>query len=142
MCCGFYKRGTDLILDVWVTDADNPTNKVQLVEKVLHEHERRNKQLCLRKCLNQQRHFVLYVVTADGALGKEAWAFHNALSHRLAKKWECSVSKATQFLTTSMRIAILHASYQCLRGSGVPAHTMSKRIPLWEDEAGMGLFFA
>ena len=142
MCRGFYERGTDLILDVRITDADNPTNKVQLVEKVLREHERQKKRLYLRKCLDQRRHFAPYVVTADGALGKEARAFHKALSHRLAKRWECSISRATQFVTTSMSVAILRASHRCLRGSRVPAHTMSKRIPLWEDEAGLGLFFA
>ena len=73
--------GTDLILDVWITDADNQTNKVQLVEKVLCKHEHRKKQLYLRKCLDQRRHFALYVVTADGALRKEARALHKALSH-------------------------------------------------------------
>ena len=31
---------------------------------------------------------------------------------------------------------------QVLARVKVPAHTMSKRIPLWEDDAGLGLFFA
>ena len=47
MCCGFYARGTDLILDVCITDADNLTNKVQPVENALWEHERRKKNLYL-----------------------------------------------------------------------------------------------
>ena len=95
MCCGFYARDTDLILDVRITDADNPTNKVQPVDKVLWEHECKKKNLYLCKCLDQQRHFAPYVVTADGALGKEVRAFHKALSHCLAKQWNCLVSKAT-----------------------------------------------
>ena len=33
MCRGFYARGTDLIMDMRITDTDNPTNKVQSVEK-------------------------------------------------------------------------------------------------------------
>ena len=65
MCRGFYKQGTDLILNVWITDADNPTNKVQLVEKVRRKHERRKKHLYLHKCLDQRRHIAPYVVTAD-----------------------------------------------------------------------------
>ena len=35
MCHGFYAWGTDLILDVRIMDVDNPTNKVQPVDKVL-----------------------------------------------------------------------------------------------------------
>ena len=109
---------------------------------MLREHERRKKQLYLRKCLDQRRHFNPYVVTADGALRKEVSAFYKALAHRLTKRCECLISRAWQFVTTIMSIAILRASNQCLRGSQVPAHTMSKRIPLWEDEDGLGLFFA
>ena len=142
MCRGFYARGIHLILDARITDADNQTNKVQLVDMVLRKHECRTKQLYLRKCLDQQRHFALYIVTADGTLGKEARTFHKALSHCLAKQWKCLVSKATQFVITSMSVAILRASHRCLRGSLLPAHTMGKRISLWEDEAGLGLFFA
>ena len=142
MCRGFYARGTDLILDVRIMDVDNPNNKLQLVEKVLRKHERRKKQLYLHKCLDQERYFSLYVVIADRALGKEAKTFHKALSHCLAKQWECLVSKATQFVTMSMSVAIIRLLHRCLNRSQVPAHTMSKHIPLWEDDAGLGLFFA
>ncbi len=89
---GSYKRGTDPIIDVHITDIHNQTNKVQLVEKVLRKHERRKKQLYLSKCLDQRRHFAPYMVTADGALRKEARAFHKALAHQLAKRWECFIS--------------------------------------------------
>ena len=118
------------------------TNKVKLVEKVLCKHEHRKKQLYLRKCMDQRKHFAPYVVIVDGALGREAQAFHKALSYYLAKQWECSLSKATQFVTTSMSVAILRALYKCLRGSRVTAHTMSKPTSLRKDVAGLGLFFA
>ena len=123
-------------------DADNLTNKVKPVEKVLMEHDHSKENLYLHKCLGQRRHFAPCVVTSDGSLGKEARAFHKALSHCLAKQWECLISKAIQFVTTSMIVAILWDSCWSLRESQVPAHTMIKRISLWEDKAGLGFFFA
>ena len=86
MCRGFCARGTDLILDVCITDADNPTNKVQPVEKVLQEHDHKKKKLYLRKCLDQRGQFAPYKMTADRDLGKGAYAFHKTLSYCLAKK--------------------------------------------------------
>ena len=43
MCHGFYAQDIDIILDVRITDAENPTIKVQPVEKVLWEEEHRKK---------------------------------------------------------------------------------------------------
>ena len=47
ICRGFYTWDTDRILDVRITDVDNPTNKVQTVDKVLQEHDHRKKNLYL-----------------------------------------------------------------------------------------------
>ena len=142
MCRGFYERGTDLIIDVRVVDADSRSYRTQAVIKILKEQERRKRNLYLRKCLDQRRHFAPYVVSCDGILAKEARSLHKALDHRLAKKWDCSVSRTSQFVNMTMSVAILRASHRCLRGTRTPASTMSKRLPLWEDEAGLGLFFS
>ena len=142
MCCVFYERGTDLIIDVRVVDTDSRSYRTQDVHKVLKEQERRKRNLYLRKCLDQRRHFAPYVVSCDGILAKEARSLHKALAHRLAKRWDCSVSRTSQFVNMTMSVAILRASHRCLRGTRTPACTMSKRLPLWEDEAGLGLFFS
>ena len=142
MCRGFYERGTDLILDIRVVDTDAPSYRTQEVGKILREQECRKRNIYLCKCLDQRRHFAPYVVSCDGLLAKEARSFHKALAHKLAKKWECSVSRASQFVNMTMSVAILRVSHRCLRGTRTPASTMSKRLPLWEDEAGLGLFFS
>ena len=63
----------------------------------------------------------------DGMIGKEAKTLLRKLSRLLADKWE-------------KPIAIVRATHQCIRGSRVPTAHMSKRLPLWEDKAGLSLF--
>ena len=71
VCHGFYARGTDFILDIYIMDADNPANKVQPVEQIIRGHEHRKKNLYLHKYLDQRRHFTPYVVVSDGSLGEK-----------------------------------------------------------------------
>ena len=71
VCHGFYARGTDFILDIYITDVYNPANKVQPVEQIIRGHEHRKKNLYLHKYLDQRRHFTPYVVVSDGSLGEK-----------------------------------------------------------------------
>eukprot|EP00957_Ditylum_brightwellii_P099049 7544655-Ditylum_brightwellii.AAC.1 len=72
-------------------------------------------------------------------LGKEAAMVLRQLSRKLAVKWDCPISQATNYVKTMMSLSIVRATSHCLRGSSVPLASMStRRIPC-EDGAGIYL---
>jgi hypothetical protein len=77
---GFWKQGTDCILDVCVTDTDAKSYCKCPPEKVLESQEREKKRKYLEKCLQQRRHFTPFVVSVNGLLGKEAKTFFKRLA--------------------------------------------------------------
>jgi hypothetical protein len=107
---------------------------------VLAAHERENKKKCPGACLEQRRHFSPFLASADGLLGKEAKILLRKLSAMLAEKWEKPYSEVYGYVNALMSIAIVRATHLCIRGSRIPTGKMCKRLPQWEDKAGLGLF--
>jgi hypothetical protein len=136
---GFWARGTDVIVDVRVTDTDSKSYRSRDPHKVLAAQENEKKKKYLQACLEQRRHFTPFAVSTDGLIGREAGELLKRLSLRLADKWARPYSVVRGFVNTRMSIAIVRATHLCLRGSRVP-HTQISRRPLWEDRAGLGLF--
>jgi hypothetical protein len=62
-----------------------------------------------------------------------------ALSIKLAEKWEKPYAVVRGYVNARMSIAIVRATHICLRGSRIPSSKMSNRFPLWEDKAGLSL---
>jgi hypothetical protein len=83
---GLWQQGTDAIIDVCITDLDAKSNISRAPMKVLAVHEREKKRKDLEPCLEQFRHFSLFVVSTDGLIGKEAETMLKKLSARLAEK--------------------------------------------------------
>ena len=137
---GLYAPGTDCILDVRVKDLDAKCDRNMDPEKILQKHEKEKKKKYLQACLAQRRHFAPFVVSTDGMIGKEAKTLLRKLSHLLADKWEKPYHEVCGYVTALMSIAIVRATHRCIRGSRVPTSHMSKRLPLWEDKAGLSLF--
>jgi hypothetical protein len=69
---GFWKHGTDCIIDIRCTDTDAKSVLSKDPAKVLETHEREKKSMYLGACLAQRRHFTPFVVSTDGLLGREA----------------------------------------------------------------------
>jgi hypothetical protein len=136
---GFWARGTDVIVDVRVTDTDAKSYRSRDPHKVLASQEREKKKKYLQSCLDQRKHFTPFVVSTDGLIGREAGELLKRLSLRLADKWERPYSVVRGFVSARMSIAIVRATHLCLRGSRVPLSQISRR-PQWEDRAGLGLF--
>ncbi len=136
---GFWARGTDVIVDVQVTDTDSKSYRSRDPHKVLATQEREKKKKYLQPCLEQRKHFTPFVVSTDGLIGPEAGELLKRLSLRLADKWERPYSVVRGFVSARMSIAIVRATHLCLRGSRVPLSQISRR-PQWEDRAGLGLF--
>jgi hypothetical protein len=133
---GFWKNGTDCIIDIRCTDIDAKSVLSKDPAKVLENQEREKKKKYLGACLAQRRHFTPFVVSTDGLLGREAKRF---LSTLLVVKWEKPYSHVCGYVNARMSIAIVRATHLCLRGSRIPTSRMS-RLPQWEDTAGLSLF--
>ena len=56
----------------------------------------------------------------------------------LAEEWEKPYPVVMGFINARMSIALVRATYQCIRGSRTPASNMSNRFR-WEGGAGLGL---
>jgi hypothetical protein len=85
----FGNAKTDCIIDVRVTDTDAKSNLSKDPAKVLEAHEKRKKEeIPIAPCIAQRRHFTPFVVSTDGLINKEAKCLLEALSIKLAEKWE------------------------------------------------------
>ena len=137
---GFWKAGTDCILDVRVTDTDAKSCCKRTPFKVLVEsQEREKKRKHLGPCLENRRHFTPFVLSVDGLLGREAKTFAKRLAVKLAGKWQKPHSQVCGCVKARLSIAAVRATHLCLRGSRIPASKISTRFPQWEDGAGLAM---
>ena len=74
MIRGFWRRATDCIIDVMVTDLDSTSYLNSNPQQILQIFERSKKSKYLKKCLEQRRDFTPFICSTDGVLGKEAKA--------------------------------------------------------------------
>ena len=137
---GLWQKGTDGIIDVRVVNLDAASHSRKNPHKVLRAGEREKKQQYLVSCLAQWRHFTPFVVSADGLLGDEAEALAKRLSSKLAKKLSRPYSVVRGYVNARLSLAIVRTRHLCLRGSRVPAGTMSYRRPIWDDDGALALF--
>ena len=137
---GLYDRHTSCIIDVRVTDTDQPSYLSNTPAKAIAKQEREKKQKYLENCLEQRRHFAPYVVDTYGMLGEEAKAFNKRIGSMLAAKWKSPYSAVMGFVNARVSIAILRATHLCLRGSRVPYRHISTKRSDWDDGAGLGMF--
>ena len=136
---GLYDRHTSCIIDVRVTDTDQPSYLSTTPAKVILKQERAKKKQYLENCLEQRRHFAPYVCDTYGLLGEEAKAFNKRIASKLSEKWKSPYSATMGFVNARISVAILRATHLCLRGSRVPYRHVSTKMSQWEDGAGLEL---
>ena len=136
---GLFDRNTSCIIDVRVTDTDQPSYLSTTPSKVLKSQERSKKKKYLEACLEQRRHFAPYVVDTYGLLGDEAKSLNKRLGSKLAEKWKSPYSAVMGFVNARVSVAILRATHLCLRGSRVPYRHISTKRSEWDDGAGLNL---
>ena len=134
-----WQSNTDTIIDVRITDTDAKSYISRPLESVLEGQEKEKKRKYLNACLEQRRHFSPFVVSVDGMLGHEASMVLKRISQKLAQKWDCPMSYASNYVKTTMSLSLVRATHCCLRGSRVPSSAMSKKHWPCEDGAGIGL---
>jgi hypothetical protein len=137
---GFWAHGTDCIVDVRITNTNAKTYRSKDPTKILAQHKQEKKKKYLEACLERRCHFTLFVVSADGKIGKEAKVMMKRLPALLADKWQKSYSEVCGYVNARMSIVIVRATHLCLGGSRIPASRISTKRVQWEDSASLGLF--
>ena len=74
------------IIDVQVTDMNQPSAQMRDHAKVLHSQEKEKKKKYMKACLQQQHAFTPFVTSVDGLLGLEARSLLKQLACFLAVK--------------------------------------------------------
>ena len=135
---GFWERQTRCLIDVRLTDSDQPSWISKPVAKVLLTNEKEKKAKYLEECLAARQHFTPFVSTVDGVLAREASLFLKHLSIHLKRRWGVAQSLVSNFIQTKVSIAILKATHHCMRGSRITAETGGRGIG--EDGTSLGLY--
>eukprot|EP00957_Ditylum_brightwellii_P191005 14543737-Ditylum_brightwellii.AAC.1 len=125
LICHLRRHQTDTIIDVRITDTDAKSYILKPLGKVLFAQEKEKKDKYLQTCLNQNQHFSPFVVLVDEMLGKEAAMVLKQLSWKLAAKWDCPISHASNYVKRMISLSIMRAINYCLQGSCVPLSWMS-----------------
>ena len=94
----------------------------------------------LEACLQQLRHFSLFVASINGLLGVKATATLKRIASRLGKNWLQPYSRTCGYVKSRITITLVRATYRCIHESRVPQNKMSVQHPQWEDDASLNLF--
>ena len=104
------------MIDVRVTDTDQPSYLLSLPSMIIANQERKKKKY-LDACLQQQRHFSTFVVDVYRSLGAEAKVVNKNLATQLVSKWRNPYSVMCGLINARMSVAILRAAHMSIQGS-------------------------
>ena len=105
---GFWTRDTDCIVDVRICDVNQPSCLTKNPSAITESGEVEKKRKHLNSCLKQRRHFIPFVVSYEGMMGREANSFVYRLSKRFYKRWFRPCSKTVSFVRTRFAISSTH----------------------------------
>ena len=132
---GVWQPQVDSLIDVRVVDTDAPSHINRPGKAVLATSEIEKKRKYSGAAEMRRATFTPFVVSVDGALGKEAENFVKHMADVLAAKWERNYAEVVGWLRASLSFSIIRATGWCLRGS---RKKWKKRV--WNDfEDGAGL---
>ena len=134
---GFFTPGTDCIFDIRIQDLDAPSYVNRASDKCLLSTEQAKKKQYLKKCQDQRRTFVPFVVSVDGLLAPEAANALKQLAKILSAKWQRPYSAIFGYVKSRIGLSVIRGAHLCLRGSRVKASSMSTQRYLWDDAEGV-----
>lgn len=95
---GLWGRSKHCVIDVTITDVNQPSYINRCPKKVIESAEKSKKTKYLEDCLEQRRDFTPFVTSVDGLLGKEAQILLKKIAELLAKKWGRPYSKTASYV--------------------------------------------
>jgi hypothetical protein len=134
----FWRKGTQTIFDVRVTDTDAQSQRNIPPDRVLLRHEKDKKNKYNQACQERRKHFTPLVFSVDGLFGTEAKAASQRLASLLSEKWNRPYSVVCCFVRARLGIALARATSRCLRADRNPI-PRPRPIP-WDSGSGLQLF--
>lgn len=122
---GFYRRSTDVIVDIHVINLNSDTYAGRTAEAALLSAEKAKIKKYKELCKRQRRMFVPFVVSCCGVLGKEATKFMQRLAQIYSEKYEQPYSTSRNYFNTQLDVTLVRACHNCIRGSRIPRTKMS-----------------
>ena len=102
-----WKRGEGYVLDVRITDTDQPTYRGSSSEKVLERQVKAKKDFYLQACVERRRSFAPLVYSVDGMAAKEAKAFEKCVASLLAVNLRRHYRELVGFVRAHMSLAVV-----------------------------------
>ena len=135
---GVWQPQTMVLLDIRVVDTDAPSHINRSVEAVLISAELQKKRKYLMAAELRRASFTPFVLSVDGALGREALSFIKRLAEHLSLRWSKLYSIVMNWVRTRLLFATICATNLCLRGSRVKWRSAT----VMEDGAGLPKFLS
>ncbi len=133
---GVWQPQVDSLLDVRVVDTDAPSHVKRSVKAVLATSEIEKKKKYSEAAELRRATFTPFVLSVDGAPGKEAESFLRNMAHVLAIRWDKNYAEVIGWMRASLSFSVIRATEWCLRGS-----RKKWRSRVWNDfEDGAGLW--
>ena len=95
---GLWERSKHCVIDVRVSDVNQPSYILKCPKKVLAMAEKEKKKKHLKDCHEQRKDFPPFVVSVDGLLGKDAQMLLKKISAFLAAKWGRPYSQTAAYV--------------------------------------------
>ena len=128
---GLWKKEEGCVLDVRITDTDQPTYRGSSTENVLERQAKGNKDFYIQACVERRRSFAPLIYSVDGMAAKETGAFEKHVASLLAVKWRRHYSEMVGFVRARMSLAVVRGVTLKLRGS----RTRKTYRPEWTNGA-------
>jgi hypothetical protein len=126
---GFFDRARDCVIDVTISDLDAPSYSNKKAKAALKTREQAKKNRYQRPCESHRRDFVPFAVSADGILGREAFAFMQQLSRTLAIKWNRPYPPVCGYVNAHLSLSLIRACHLCIRGSRQTSTSRGFHLP-------------
>ena len=138
MIQGLWDCQVDAIIDVKLEGVDADTYKYEPMTSLLARWEKIKKYKHNKHCHNQRKHFLLFVLSVDGILGRKSLVILSQFSRVMEEKGKESLSQVRGWV--KKRIAISMVSYysQMICRVRLP-RPLREREPVWDPELGIGL---
>ena len=130
---GFFKRSTDVIVDIKVINLQSLSYRGMSAAAALKNAERFKKKKYTKLCERQRRTFVPFVVSCCGVFGPEAQSFLQRLAQLYSDKYDLPYSRSRAYLNQLVDVALVRSCNHCIRGSRVNRkHMSSERQTFFE----------
>ena len=122
---GFFKRSTDVIVDIKVINLQSRSYRGVSAATALKNAEKFKKRKYAKLCARQRRTFVPFVISCCGVLGPEAQTFLQRLAQLYSDKYDQPYSRSRAYLNKLVDVALVRSCNHCIRGSRVHRKHMS-----------------